>query len=383
MDSLKDEVKFLFSGRGMPYEKVSLMVAVVIVALFTFIFSNNYIQDGRVTVIDLDNSKYSRELIDRLDASPFIKINAVLHVPADPKSLFYRDQCIAAVYFPQGLEKQRYSQSLGNIGVFYDNTNSAQTAEVKAALNAMIAAENQGIVSEAGSGGDSRVDLYERELFNPVNSTCNGQTLGFLFFFSSMFFVFATIGIVPRLRMEGKLQEALAAGEPQRVLIRLLPYGGCFLTALFVGLAILRIVGDMIFSGGVWLFFMAQLLYIPALGMMSLLFGWTAANPGVAASRMILFVPGGFMLGGIAGPIPILSETVQAASHFFLLVWEYQFVRDILMRGASFMDVAKGFGAFMMYVGAIAAVFYLCFYRSGERFLKKRETEKEMAVGEG
>ena len=30
MNSLRDEIRFLFSGQGMPYEKVCLMVAAVV-----------------------------------------------------------------------------------------------------------------------------------------------------------------------------------------------------------------------------------------------------------------------------------------------------------------------------------------------------------------
>lgn len=371
MHSLKDELAFLFSGKGMPYDKVSLMVAVVVVTVFTFIFSNNYIKDGAVTVIDLDNSKYSRELIDTMNASPFIRVDAVLNMPTEPKTLFYRDQCIAVVYLPKDLEKNRYHPSDAAVGVFYDNTNSAQTAELKGALNEIVAAENQKSAAEFG-GAANGINLRDRILFNPVNSTCNGETMGFLFFFSSMFFVFATIGIIPRLRLEKKFDQLLEGGDPGAVLVRLLPYGCCLLTALFVGLAALRVGGDLVFSGSVLVFLLSQVLYIAALGVMSLLFGWTAANPGVAASRMILFVPGGFILGGLTGPIPILDGWAQALSHFFPLVWEYHFVRDILMRGASFMDCAKIFGAFSIYLGVLAAVFCACFYRARERQVKEQ-----------
>ena len=59
MHSLKDEIAFFFSGRGMPYEKVSLMVAVVITVLLSILLGNNFSKDAKVAVIDLDNSKYS------------------------------------------------------------------------------------------------------------------------------------------------------------------------------------------------------------------------------------------------------------------------------------------------------------------------------------
>lgn len=365
MNSLKDEIKFIFSGQGMPYEKVSLVVAIVISILFTAIFSNNYIKDGIISVIDLDNSKYSHELIDTFNASPYIKVNAVINTPVDPSSLFYRDKCIAVIYLPKDLEKNRYSQSLGSIGIFYDNTNNAQTGELKQAVNEIIAMENQKIIADNGINAENSLLLRDRVLFNPVSSTCNGETMGFLFFFSSMFFVFATIGIIPRLRLEGKLSAELTVGNPFAVLIRLLPYMICLLTALFVGLAILRIAGDLVVQGSILLFFVSQVFYIFALGIMSLLFGWTSANPGVAASRMILFVPGGFILGGLTGPIPILSELTQALSHFFPLVWEYHFVRDILMRGANFMDCAETFGGFLIYLAILLIVFCQCFYRAG------------------
>lgn len=382
MHSLRDEIAFLFSGRGMPYEKVSLMVAIVVASVFTILLSNNYVKDGKVSIIDLDNSKYSRELIDALDASPFIAVTAVLNAPVKPKTLFYRDESIAVLYLPKDLEKNRYGQAAATIGVFYDNTNNAQTAELKEALNEIVALENQKIAMEAGAGTESGILLHDRILFNLVNSTCNGETLGFVFFFSSMFFVFATIGMIPRLRLDGTLAKALEEGDPFSVLARLLPYCGCLLVALFVGMAMLRLGGDLVFQGNIFLFLLSQLFYIPTLGVMSLLFGWTSANPGVAASRMILFVPGGFILGGLTGPIPILSEWVQVVSHFFPLVWEYSFIRDILLRGASSMDCAKTFGAFLLYLGALVSVFCFCFYRAREAQRKQRAPEQCAALEE-
>jgi hypothetical protein len=379
MHSLKDEIEFFFSGRGMPYEKVSIMVAIVVTVFLGLLLGNNFAKNANVTVIDLDNSKYSHEIIDEMSASPFIKIKAVLNMPTDPKALFYRDQNVAVVYLPKDFEKNRYSQSAGSIGVFYDNTNSAQTADLKGALNKIIAIENQKsmiensvTVAAAGAG----LSLNDRELFNPVNSNSNGEVLGFLFFFSSMFFVFATIGMVPRLRLEKKLGEELIHGNPFSMILRLLPYSGCFIVSLFVGMVILRIFGDMTLAGNLFVFLLSLFFYVPALGIISLLFGWTSANPGVAASRMILFIPAGFILGGPTGPIPVLSEWVRIFSHVFPLTWEYHFTRDILTRGASLMDCSKEFGALMLYLGVVALVFCFCFYRARVAFIKKKSSEK-------
>ena len=364
MNSLKDELRYLFSGQGMPYEKVAVMVAVVITVFMTVLLGNNFAKDAHIAVIDLDNSKYSHEIIDKFNASQYMKVTAVLNTPAEPKTLFYRDQNVAVVYLPRDLEKNRYTADAGSIGVFYDNTNTAQTADIKSALNELIAIDNQ---QAAGGAAQSGISLHERNLFNPAASTSNGETQGFLFFFSSMFFTFATIGMIPRLRLSGKLDRILEQGNPFDLMVRIVPYGGCLLTALFVGMGILRIWGDMVFSGHVLTFLFTQFFYIFVLGMLSLLMGWTASNPGIASSRMILFIPGGFILGGPTGPIPVLSGWVQTLSHIFPLTWEFHLVRDIITRGAGLTDISREFGAFLLYIGFVAVLFCFVFYKARAR----------------
>lgn len=371
MNSLKDEIRFLFSGHGMPYEKVSMLVAVVCAVVFTILLGNNSIQKAPVAVIDLDNSRYSHEIIEEMDASPFIRIDAVFNNALKPTSLFYEDRYLAVVYLPQNLEKDRYSSQSGSIGVFYDNTSIAQNADVREALNSIVAAENAKLSRAEDSRAEQGISLRDRLLFNPQGSAANnGEVQGFLFFFSSMFFTFATIGMIPRLRLSGQLQTALQEQTPFDILLRLLPYCACLMAALIVGMVILHFFNDMAFVGSFPLFLLTQVFYIPAVGMMSLLFGWGAANPGVAASRMILFIPGGFILGGATSPIAEQSLWVQQLAHFFPLTWEYEFTRDIILRGAGFWDIAHEFGGFLLYFAVIMLVFCLRFYHLKQKTVK-------------
>lgn len=122
-------------------------------------------------------------------------------------------------------------------------------------------------------------------------------------------------------------------------------------------------------------FLFIQLFYVMAVGMMSVLFGWTAANPGVAASRMILFIPGGFILGGITGPLTFYQPWVVAVSHVFPLTWEFHFQRDIIARGAGLGDISALFGAFLLYLAAIAVLLILRFRSARRALLHRQVTE--------
>ncbi len=363
MNSLKSEIEFLFSGRGMPYEKVCLMVAILTTVVLSLLLGNNIAREVPVSIIDLDHSKYSLEMAQKIDSSPSMKVKHIIYTPENPETFLYQDQSFAVIVFPKDMEKNAYSGSGGNIGLFVDNTNTALDADIRSELNAIIGIENAVAAQASGASGGS-FSLSERVLFNPSGSSSSGEVQGFLFFFSSMFFTFATIGMVPRLKMTHEWEPLLRSGNPFLLAVKLLPYMGCLLVAFFVGMAILRLLGNMVFAGNMISFFLTQLLYLPALGLLSLLFGWNAANPGIANSRMILLIPGGFILGGATAPISLYEPWVVWFSHIFPLTWEFNFVRDIILRGASLLEMVDILGGFLLYLAAIVVIFCVAFEKS-------------------
>ena len=370
INSFKDEVKFLFSGKGMPYEKVCLTVAMIISVFLSVLLAGNFSKDAPVIIIDLDNSKYSRELITQIDSSEYMSVKAILNVPANTDELFYRDEADAVIYLPQGLEKNFYNGESAPVGIFYDNSNTAQTADIKVAMNELLAINNA--MMSNSSGG---LTLNDRNLFNPAGSTSNTQTQGFLFFFGSMFFVFATIGMIPRLRLTKQLDKILIDGTTWDLIGRILPYSACMVVSFFFGLAILRVWGDLVFSGRFVDFLLIQIVFAVMLGMLSILIGWTASNPGIASSRMILFIPGGFILGGVTSPLSHLSPWVVAMSHIFPLTWEYHFTRDIIQRGASLSQISSEIGAFFIYVAIVAILLAVRFETKRNDLIKSIQGE--------
>ena len=359
----------------MPYEKVCLLVAMVVTLLLTVLMNGNFSHDARVAVVDLDNSAYTHELTTRINASEYMKVTSVLNSPVDVKTLFYEDKASAVVYFPPGLEKDRFTGTGTNVGVFYDQTNTAQNSNIRAALNEIVGLDNAAAQGDVGSTNDTelgQVSLADRELFNPQGSQSNTEVLGFLFFFSSMFFTFATIGMAPRLRLTHEMDKILTEGTPWDIILRLVPYGGCLIVAFTVGMAVLRIWGDLNFSGSLLTFLFIQLFYVMTVGMLSVFFGWTASNPGIASSRMILFIPGGFILGGATGPTNFFAPWVVKLSHVFPLTWEYHFTRDIIGRGAGLADISGVFGAFLLYMFVVALLFLWRFRKARRQFLAQQ-----------
>ena len=70
----------------MPYEKVCLLVAMVVTFVLSVLLNGSFALEAPVVVIDHDNSHYSRELIGRIDASEYMRVTAVVNNAVTPES---------------------------------------------------------------------------------------------------------------------------------------------------------------------------------------------------------------------------------------------------------------------------------------------------------
>lgn len=380
MNSLHDEMRYFFSKDGNRYYRSAFISAIVIVVMFTFILPNNQVLNGKIAVVDLDNSRYSHELIDKINASVFIDVDVVLNSPAEPEKLLYHDAYIAVLYLPEGLENRRYKGLPNSIGAFFDNTNSSQTGNVRSGLNEILAAENAAFSSmsgktQAASGG---MAIQERILFNTDGSYANTTILGILHMLASMGFCSAVLSILPRLRADERWREWILAGNPLSLAVRLLPYIVCLSAALALALGILRQINAFRFAGSLTAYFASSALTITALGLLCFILGWKAKSPNGMLGT-VLVVPG-FLFGGIIFPLPVLPGWLNALVNVFPLDWQFRFLRDIALRGAGFAEMTAQFGNLIVYVTILLGLFIIQFYRE---YRELGNAAKEIKIEKG
>lgn len=139
MKAFIEEWKLLISGKMV---FVMLLVPIVVAVAFGFVFKNNQLNDASVAVVDLDHSSYSRQLINKLDASQYIDVRHVQENEADPNLLLYNEKFFAVIYLPAGLEENRIKGVQSNIGFYVDNTVGQATGNLRSAVTEIIATEN-------------------------------------------------------------------------------------------------------------------------------------------------------------------------------------------------------------------------------------------------
>lgn len=62
----------------------------------------------------------------------------------------------------------------------------------------------------------------------------------------------------------------------------------------------------------------------------------------------------------------------------FPLTWEFKFIRDVVFRGAGFMDCAVTIGQFLLYLGIVVMIFMWKFQKEQEK-LTAREADMPLS----
>lgn len=385
VQSMLEEIGAMLSGHFIPYHKAAMSVAAVVALLFSLVMTHATVFEGRIAVIDLDGSRYSTELINTINTSPWIEVTEVVRTPVAPGLLTAHDRNIGVLYIPAGLEK---SVKTGNrtvrLGYFVDDSNSAQNAEVLQNLNELIP-ERGAEVSAARLGefiagkeemaaALSPMQLKSRHLFNPTNSSTNATAIAFVYFFSSLTYGLTTLMIIGRLKVTGAWEKTVLTRGPFALMSRVVPYAFFYTTGITLVSALLMVFGQLRFDG-------SYLAYVPsvfmtglAIGWLAFILSWNTGNPGEGASRMVFLVPPGFIMGGATMAVGFLPPWVFYLSHAFPLVWQYRFWRDFALRGHGLTGMLPTYGAYLLFLAVIAFIIVLLFHRTQRRALQQPQT---------
>lgn len=378
--SILEEVDAMLSGHFIPYYKVAIGLAAIIALIFSLVLSHGSVFEGKIAVIDLDGSKYSTELISKINTSPYIQVSEVIRAPVNPITLVSHDRNLGVLYIPKGLEKslKRGDQSV-NLGYFVDDTNDAQNAKILPSLNEYIPELGAEIsvnrVSALGLGKESTeatlvpMQLKSRYMFNPASASTISTIIYFVYFFSSLTYGLTSLMIVGRLKVTGLWNSVMERG-PLALMARTIPYALFYTTGLTLIGAILVIFGQLRFEGNYFAYVPSIFMTGLAFGWLGFLLSWNTKNPGEGASRMIFLVPPGFIMGGSTMAVGLLPLWAYYTSYAFPLVWLFRFFRDFAMRGRTLVDMFATYGAYIIYLTIIAAIVMAVYFHAQKSYMQ-------------
>lgn len=379
MKALIDEIKLILNGK---FIWIMLIAPLIISAAFGYVFKNNQLNEAPVAVVDMDHSDYSQQLIEKLDADQYINIKYITYNYMEPNSFLYNEDYFGVIYLPAGLEKSHAQGGQVNIGLYVDTALATATTYLRNGVTEVINAENSsvaasklvalGVSSAQATNFTTGLSLQTRLLYNPTNNTLMSSVIGFLNTVFLSILGGATLGIVPRMREQGVLADALR--RPLSLVLRVVPYSVIATISMYLVMGCLKQIGGLRFEVNVYELWIPFLMYTIALSLLCMLVGWSASNPARAAGRITMILLPSFILSGAQIPVALLPPILQNVSHVLPLSWHFKFLRGLGFRGGDLKYFGQEIGGFLILITSFLFIIFLLMLNE---MRKIRKAEKE------
>lgn len=364
-----EEFAIMRSGRFIPYHRMSLLVVIVTLVIFSAVFSQSTVMEGQISIIDLDRSEASFRLIERIDNSVYIDVREVFRGPYRVNDILANDRNLGVLLIARDFQKHSMSGlDHGRVVYYADYSNQAQNASVIEQLNVIIAAFSaEQAASNAALRGLSitprqtdsithPLSMEVRRLYNPSYSSTNSTIMAFIHFFASIYFNLTTLMLAGRMRVTHRFEHEILGRSIFHLLARHAAYALIYTTSIATALMLMIVFGQLRFAGNFLLYVLTLFLTGMVFAMMAFHISYNAPDPGRGASLMIFIVPPGFIMGGALLATGVLADWAYALSHLYPLVWQYKFFRDIGLRGTDCFGVAGNAGLYLLYFVLLCAL---------------------------
>ncbi|MGR6128886.1 ABC transporter permease [Paenibacillus sp. SER-28] len=359
MKSLRDEWSYLVHSK---YPIIAIIFPLIAVLGYSLLLPSSQINDANVVVVDQDNTAYSREFIQKIDASPYMNVAEIVSYTDNPEQYFYHEQYLAVISLPHGLEDNHNRSLSSRVGLILDNTNVQSITSIRTAMQEISVSENMelsvpamlktGMNAEQAQGALNGIALEVRSLFNPTNDYQNTTILAFTCMFSFMILNINSLPLVARLRVSKRLAAELQ--NPFNILLRMLPYTLFSTAGLIFSLGMLKVFGGGRFEANPILFIIPVVLYVFGTVCINVLVAWGAAHPGIAIGRMVMILMPAFVLSGAVLSRSLFPPLAIQIGDFFPFVWMYKFLRTMGLRGAPLQEMLPELGSLLLYVGVLS-----------------------------
>jgi ABC-2 type transport system permease protein len=293
---LRKEFKHIFRDRGTLV--LFFMLPIMQLALFGFLDQN--VRDLPTVVVDQDQTRFSRELMDQMRATKTFAITEVTNSPDTARSMIAQGTVRVGVVIPPDFHDRRARRDNATFLVLIDGSDSNVSAQALAAINGLVAQANLEAVQQTGMRPQTSAQPII--LFNPEGRTANYIIPGLVAILLQIAaMVLASVSIV-REREQGTMEQLLVTpiNPTGLVLGKLAPYLVIGVVEMALILLIMRWGFGVPIQGSLVFLFVMAVVYLFALLALGLFISMRAQTQ-MAAQQMaqMLLLPSIFLSGYI------------------------------------------------------------------------------------
>jgi ABC-2 type transport system permease protein len=332
---MRKEFKHIFRDRGTI--AMFFMIPVMQLALFGFLDQN--VRNLPAVVVDQDQTRYSRELMDQMRATRTFEIAKVTNSPAEARAMIARGTARVGVVIPPDFHDLRARGKNAQFLVLIDGSDSNVSAQALAAINGLIAQQN--LDAARAIGARPVLSAQPIILFNPEGRTANFIIPGLVAILLQIAAMLLAAVAIVREREQGTMEQLLVTpiNPVGLVLGKLAPYLVIGIVEMGLILALMRYGFSVPIQGSLLLLFCVAVIYLFALLALGLTISMRAQTQ-MAAQQMaqMLLLPSIFLSGYIF-PVAGLPKVLYWIGRGLPATHMIDVMRGAVLRSAGPLDL--------------------------------------------
>jgi ABC-2 type transport system permease protein len=329
------EFKHITRDRG----TLALFFTLPIIQLALFGFLDQNVRNLPTVVVDQDQTRYSREIMDEMRATKTFEIVRVTNSPDEARELIAQGTVRAGVIIPPDFHDKRARRQQAQFLVLIDGSDSNVSAQALASINGLVAQHN---LDEAEAmGAKPLVAAQPIILFNPEGRTANYIIPGLVAILLQLAaMVLASIAIV-REREQGTMEQLLVTPiQPiGLVLGKLAPYLVIGLVEMALILLIMRWGFGVPIHGSLLLLFAVAVVYLFALLALGLTISMRAQTQMQAVQMAQMLLLPSIFLSGYIFPVAGLPTVLYYIGRALPATHMINVMRGAVLRSAGPFDL--------------------------------------------
>ena len=332
---MRKEFKHILRDKG----TLALFFTLPVIQLALFGFLDQNVRDLPTVVVDQDQTRYSRELMDEMRATKTFAITNITNDPAEGRELIARGTVRVGVVVPPDFHDKRARGENASFLVLIDGSDSNVAAQALASLNGLVAQQN--LDAARAAGVRPVVSAQPIILFNPEGRTANYIIPGLIAILLQLAaMVLASIAVVKE-REQGTMEQLLVTPIHPigLVLGKLGPYLVIGIAEMAAILVIMRFGFGVPIHGNLLFLFATAVVYLFALLAMGLTISMRAQTQiqGVQMAQMLL-LPSIFLSGYIF-PVAGLPRVLYWIGRALPATHMIDIMRGAVLRSAGPFDL--------------------------------------------
>jgi ABC-2 type transport system permease protein len=329
------EFKHILRDRG----TLALFFTLPIIQLALFGFLDQTVRDLPTVVVDQDQTRYSRELMDEMRAT---KTFAITHVTNDPeagRTLIAQGRARVGVVVPPDFHDKRAHGENAPFLVLIDGSDSNVSAQALASINGLVAQHN--LDAARAAGVPTMLSAQPIILFNPEGRTANYIIPGLIAILLQLAaMLLASIAIVKE-RETGTMEQLLVTPIHPigLVLGKLAPYLVIGILEMGVILLIMRWGFDVPIHGDLLFLFATAVVYLFALLALGLTISMRVQTQMQAVQLAQMLLLPSIFLSGYIFPVAGLPRVLYWIGRALPATHMIDIMRGAVLRSAGPFDL--------------------------------------------